>query len=127
MVETISKLLFPRVRSLALVTGQFSCSKALRTLGWFLCDCLPHVVRWLLQLRRSHCVSVQRKEEGCVLQSLFSHKGEKPCLKVSWESPHQLHWPKLGTRPLPSLQGWLGKGYLAFTVGGAQLPWGGGE
>ena len=64
MVETIGKLLQPRLRSLTLETGQFSCSMTLRSLGWFLCDCLPHVVRWLLQLHRPLCVSVQRKEEG---------------------------------------------------------------
>lgn len=91
------------------MTGQFSCSVALRTLDWFLFDCCPHVVRWLPQLQASPCVSVQRQEEGYILQSLFSHKGETPFLKVSWESPPQLHWPNLGTMPLPHCRGSWGR------------------
>lgn len=59
-------------------------------------------------------------------KALF-HQGGKPFLAVSQEIPLGSHWPKLGVMPLPWMHGRLGKGYLAFTVGGAQRPWGGGE
>lgn len=100
------------------MTGEFSNSAAVRTLGSCLYDGLLHVVS---SKYHKYLTVFKGRDEGCVLQRLSSKREEKPFHHFPSRPPRQLPLAQTGSQAHVLAASEAEGGSLSFTVEGAQL------